>query len=220
VARVALLIGASGMVGGELLTCLLQSLAYAEVIAWVRRPLNVRHPKLTQRVVDFDRLAGPTPEPVRADDVFCCLGTTIGKAGSQAAFRRVDLQYPLQVGRLAKASGAQRYLIVTSMGADPHSRIFYNRVKGEVEAELCALGLPALHIFRPSLLLGERPETRVGEAIGSVLARAMAPLMLGGLRKYRPIKGRTVARAMLCTALDNGAGTHVYLSDQIEAMGR
>lgn len=218
-ARVALVVGASGLVGSQLLTCLLESPDYDAVTLWVRRPLPVTHPKLSQQVVDFDGLAGPTPEPVRADDIFCCLGTTIGKAGSQAAFRKVDLDYPVQIGRLAKAAGAKRYLIVTAMGADPHSRIFYNRVKGEVEAGLSALGFPALHIFRPSLLLGERQEVRVGEAVGSVLARAIAPLMGGSLRKYRPIKGRTVARAMLAAALADGAGTHIYLSDQIEAMG-
>lgn len=212
--RTALIAGAGGLVGAALLEELLAAPAYGRVVALVRQPLLVTHPKLEQQVVDFGRLA--EGEPARpADDVYCCLGTTIRKAGSQAAFRRVDHDYPLALARLAQRQGARQYLIVTSMGADPHSRIFYSRVKGEVEAALRAMGLPGLHVFRPSLLLGQRRERRPGEALAAALSTVVAPLLAGPLRRYRPIPGAAVARAMLRVALQGAAGAHVYESDRI-----
>jgi uncharacterized protein YbjT (DUF2867 family) len=205
-------------VGGELLQILLASQAYGKVTALVRRPLPLTHPKLEQRVTDWDHLEDQA-DAFAVDDLFCCLGTTIKKAGSQAAFRKVDFDYPVALARLGKAQGLSQYLIVTAMGADAHSSIFYNRVKGEVEEAVGAVGLPSVQIFRPSLLLGDRPEFRFGERVAAVISRGMAPLMGGGLRKYRPIEGRTVAEAM-CRAALSGAqpGVRIYRSDEIAAL--
>ncbi|MGB8955302.1 MAG: oxidoreductase [Tumebacillaceae bacterium] len=215
----ALLLGASGLVGSSLLRLLLEGADYEKVTVFVRRELKLEHPKLVQRVVDFERL-GEFSAEFRVDDVFCCLGTTIRKAGSQEAFRKVDFTYPVECAKLAKAEGAERFLIITAMGANARSGIFYNRVKGEVEEALMGLHLPSLHIFRPSLLLGERAEMRVGESIGIKLAPVLGAVLVGPLRKYRAIEGRVVAKAMYRVAQGVDARVHVYLSDRIAEVGR
>lgn len=212
-ARTALIAGASGLVGGHLLRILLESPEYQQVTALGRRSLNLTHAKLNQQVVDFHHL---DPALFRVDDIFCCLGTTIKQAGSQAAFREVDLEYPLSLGRLAKAAGARTYLLVSSMGADTHSRFFYNRVKGEAEEGLKALSLPALHIFRPSLLLGQRQARRLGEEIATVIIKPFMGLM----GKYRPIAGVDVARAMYNVARREVPGIHTYESNGVAALAQ
>jgi uncharacterized protein YbjT (DUF2867 family) len=206
-------------VGGHLVRELVGRPEYSHVTVLVRRKLDFAHPKLTQRVVDFDHLE-THGDAFAVDDVFCCLGTTIKKAGSQPAFRKVDFDYPLAMGRLAKAQGARRFLIVTAMGANAGSSIFYNRVKGEVENALAELGLPALLIFRPSLLLGERQEQRFGESVAAAVTKVINPLMVGGLRKYRGIAGLTVARAMVAAADRASSGVQVFESDRVADLGR
>ncbi len=216
--RSALLLGATGLVGRSCLELLLQDDRYATVHALTRTPLSQQHPKLRSHVVPFAELARAVAE-LAASDVFCCLGTTIKKAGSEAAFRQVDYEYPLIAARSAAQSGARQFLIVTALGADPGSRIFYNRVKGEVERAICELPLATVHVLRPSMLLGERSEQRVGEAIGQVAMRALQPLMLGGARKYRPIAGETVARALLALAHQDRPGRHIHESDELQRLG-
>jgi len=195
----ALIAGATGLVGGYVLRCVLAHPSYSRVEILVRRASPVHDPKLTQRIVDFEHLdAGATK--IAADDVFCCLGTTIRKAGSREAFRRVDYDYPLALARFASATGARKFLMVSALGADPKSSVFYNRVKGEVEQSIAATGLPETYFFRPSLLTGPRAESRPGEKIAAVVGKVIAPLLLGGLRKYRPIHADTVAGAMVYAA--------------------
>lgn len=210
--RRALIAGATGLVGGELLRILLDRPEYDRVLSIGRRSLNLTHPKLTQRTVDFDRLS-EAADAFQVDDVYCCLGTTIKKAGSQAAQRRVDYEYPLAMARLAAAQGAGQYLLVSSMGADSHSRFFYNRVKGDVEAAVSAAGVPAVQIFRPSLLLGDRQEVRMGERIAVWLSPLYGPLFPA---KYRPIQARDVAQAMVNSALTGAApGVQIHENDRI-----
>jgi len=151
--------------------------------------------KLHERVVDFSALGPADVAPV--DDVFCAIGTTMKKAGSREAFRHVDFELPLRVAELATSVGAKRIALVSSVGASARSSNFYLRTKGELEDALAALPLAALHVFRPSLLLGDRAESRPGEAIASVLSRATRGLLVRGLRKYRPIDADLVARAMV-----------------------
>ncbi|HYF93692.1 MAG TPA: NAD(P)H-binding protein [Symbiobacteriaceae bacterium] len=209
--------GATGLVGGELLNLLLEQPEYERVVALVRRPLSRSHPKLAQAVVDFDRLEEQA-EAFRVDDVYCCLGTTIKKAGSQAAQRRVDFEYPLTMARLAAGAGARRYLLVSSIGADTKSAIFYCRLKGEVEAAVAAAGVPAIHIFRPALLLGHRQEHRPGERIAVALSPLYAPFLPA---RYRPIAARDVAQAMVNVALGaDEAGTRIYLNDEVQRLAR
>lgn len=211
--RVALLVGATGLIGSQLLTKLLHSPFYSKVIALTRTPLTVRNTKLKEVIFDFDR---PDASQVMADDIFCCLGTTIKKAGSREAFRKVDYEYPLKIAKLAKLNGAQKYLIVTAMGADPKSGIFYNRVKGEVEQELKGLDYESLHILRPSLLLGDRKESRAGEKIGEILATVFKPIMLGPLKKYRAIDSEKVANAMMLLARNSENGIFVHDSGALQ----
>ena len=212
-AKNALLAGATGLVGGYLLRRLLAHPSYARVEILVRRELPIRDPKLTQHIVEFARLSDGAPG-VAPDDVFCCLGTTIRKAGSEEAFRRVDYDYPLALARLTKAAGAGKFLMVSALGADPKSAVFYNRVKGEVEQAFAAIGLPSVYFFRPSLLTGPRAEHRPGERVGIAVGMLIAPLLIGGLRKYRPIHADCVAAAMVYAA-NHDVAVGVIESDAI-----
>lgn len=197
----AVLLGAAGLVGSRLLTLLLAEESCTSVTVIVRRPIPQADKKLTVIVEeDFGRLADHAAV-FGADAVFCCLGTTIRTAGSQAAFSRVDLDYPLAAARLAAAAGAGSYHLISSLGADPASRVFYTRVKGLAEQGVARCGIPHVSLYRPSLLLGERPEKRFGEGLAAGLFRTLPFVFSGPLRRYRPIQADTVARAMLADAL-------------------
>lgn len=217
---VALIAGATGLVGGHCLDGLLESPDYDRVIALTRRPLTQRHAKLDQHLVDFEQLGREGTIFPAADDVFCCLGTTIKTAGSQAAFRQVDFVYVVALAGQALGRGARQFLLVSSLGANPGSRIFYSRVKGETEAAIAALSFEGRHIFRPSILTGERVEHRPGERAGIAAMRGVSFAMIGPLRKYRPIAARTVARAMIRVARQAPRGVNIYESNDIERLGR
>lgn len=210
----ALLVGATGLVGSEVVKILLHSTKYQSVTVLTRRLLPLKHPKLEQIITDFDQL-DQYKQHVRVDDVYCCLGTTIKTAGSQEAFKKVDFTYPLELAQLTKTAGAQNFFIITAMGADPNSKVFYNRVKGEVEAELKKIGFATLHIFRPSLLLGERKEFRLGEKIGVILSPVLSFLMVGSFKKYKPIHAKDVAMAMYQASQRTESGSFTHESDEI-----
>lgn len=216
--KTALIAGASGLIGSLLLPLLLASDRYAKVVVVTRRPLPQVHPKLEQRVLDFDELEEYSMGLI-ADDVYCCLGTTMRQAGSKEAFYRVDYLYVVKLAALTARNFASQLLVVSAMGADLESRIYYNQVKGEMEAAVRQTPFRAIHFFRPSLLLGDRPEKRLGEQLGSFLLRVLNPLLLGPLRNYRAIPAAAVARAMLRAAEDDGGGIKVHLSDEIARVG-
>lgn len=216
--RTALLVGATGLVGRHVLDRLLAEPAYGTVTVLVRRSLGRSDPRLAERVVDFDRLASAHAGDVRGEDVYCCLGTTIKVAGSQEAFRRVDHDYVVEAARLARANGARRFALVSSVGADAGAGNFYLRVKGETERDVGALGYETLEVFRPSFLMGERGEKRAGEAAGIAVARAVSGALFGGLRKYRPVDAGAVARAMVAALARGEPGTHVRAFDEIAAL--
>ena len=209
--RTALLVGATGLVGSFLLRRLLACGAYARVTVWVRRKLEQVHPKIRCEVVNFERLH---ERRVEAEDVFCCLGTTIKKAGSQAAFRQVDYDYPVALAIAAAGGGARRLLVVSALGANPDSRVFYSRVKGEMEIAVKAAGVPTTIFFRPSLLSGRREEVRRGERIGEAIGKVLGPL----LGKFRPIHADIVAAAMLRAALEDRL-SEVIVSGDIRKLG-
>jgi uncharacterized protein YbjT (DUF2867 family) len=206
----ALIVGATGLIGNLLTHHLAESSAYEKVKVLVRHSLGWQHPRLQEVQYDFDQ---PNGLLAQADDVFCCLGTTMNKAGSKAAFRKVDYQYPLDVARLALGSGARQFLLVSSMGANPTSRFFYNQVKGELERDLTALSYPTLLIFRPSLLLGDRPEVRLGERIGATVMKLLNPIIPA---KYKGVRADSVARAMYSTAQQGLTGKHLFESDVLQ----
>jgi uncharacterized protein YbjT (DUF2867 family) len=216
--RTALLLGATGLVGRHCLALLLEDGRYERVRVLARRSPTLRHPRLDVEIVDFDRLHAHA-DLFAVEDVFCCLGTTIRAAGSREAFRRVDYQYPLESAQLAASRGAEQFLVVTAMGADPASRVFYNRVKGELERDLATAGLATTVAARPSLLLGDRQEDRPAERLGEVLLRLAGPLLVGPLRKYRAIHAETVARALLRLAGEPRTGLRVVESDVLERLG-
>jgi uncharacterized protein YbjT (DUF2867 family) len=209
---VAVIAGTTGLVGNLLLDLLLNDERYARVIALSRKPLDRQHPKLQNLVVDFDRLEEYAAQ-LKADDVFCCLGTTIRQAGSQAAFRKVDFDYPLSLARVTKEQGAKQYLLVTALGSDKASSIFYNRVKGEVQEAISLVGFDSYHIFQPSMLLGDRKESRTGEGVGKAVMTALDFLIP---KKYKAIEAVKVARGMLAVAKQNQAGTHFHVSVELQ----
>ncbi len=215
----ALIAGASGLVGGELLAQLLAATEYDRVVAVGRRPLDVDHPKLVAVTVDFAALEKPGAD-LQCDDAFCCLGTTIRAAGSRDAFRAVDHAAVLAFAWAAQRAGARRFFVVSALGADAASRVFYNRVKGETEDALAVLDFATLAIFRPSLLLGRRARPRTGERLLAAILWLVDPLLVGRLRKYRSIQAAVVARAMMrCSFGRPGQGRLTFNSDEIQDLG-
>ncbi|MBT2569955.1 NAD-dependent epimerase/dehydratase family protein [Planococcus sp. ISL-110] len=213
--KTALLAGASGLVGNELLHILLDSPHYRGVKILVRRPLDMEHEKLEQVITDFDKL-DHYAKHFDVDDVYCCLGTTIRKAGSQDDFKKVDYEYPLRMAEMAKSQQAKNFLIITALGADAESKMFYSRIKGQLQVRLKKVGLTALHIFQPSLLLGDRQEFRLGEKAATVLSPAISKLLRGKMKKYKPVEARNVALAMYEVAQIERTGNYTYPSDRIE----
>ncbi len=213
--KTALLVGATGLIGNHCLHFLLEDERYSSVVALVRKKIPLEHSKLKQHVVNFEKL-NESASLLKADDVFCCLGTTIKQAGSQAAFKKVDYEYPVEVAQLAQQQGAKQFLIVTAIGANKSSLVFYNRVKGEVEESVKKIPFQAIHIFQPSLLLGERTEKRAGEKAGTFLYNLTAPLFLGPLKKYKAIEGCAVAGAMVTCANKKSKGVFIHESNEIQ----
>lgn len=220
-ARTALILGATGIVGRHCLETLLADPSYGRVISIGRRKTGTSHPKLREIETPLDQLEKiPAAKIGIIDAAFCCLGTTQAKAGAQDVFRRVEVEYPRQAARLAKSCGAGQFLIVTAIGADARSPIFYNKVKGEVEAAVIAEGVASISIFRPSLLLGHRDEFRWKEKLGEPFMRLLALVMVGPARRLRPIEAETVARAMVRVAAKPRPGATIYTSDKIDEIGR
>ncbi len=197
--RAAALAGGTGLVGGCLLRELLEEREYGRIVALVRRPMLGWDARVEQRIADFENLDAMNGAAV--EDLYCALGTTIAKAGSKAAFRKVDHDYALSFARWGKARGARRFLLVSSVGAGARSSNFYLRVKGELENDVAALGFESLSIFQPSILVGVRMEERRGEALGIRVAVALQSVLVGPLAKYRPMPAERLARAMVKQAL-------------------
>lgn len=210
--KTALVVGATGLVGKELVHQLCAHPHYERVIALVRRPLDIKYPNLEQRLFNFD---APDMQLVEGDDFYCALGTTLKKAGSLAAQRRIDVEYPLEMGKLARQKGVKRYLLVSAIGANAQSGNAYLKMKGDLEEGLAALEFPLLVAARPSFLLGERAEFRLGERIGIGIAQAVGPLMRGPLLKYKGIEGAQVAKALIGAANSGWTGVHILEGDDL-----
>ena len=198
--RHALVAGATGLVGGLLVRQLLDSDAYERVTVLTRRKVAIAHSRLGQILSDYQNLEADLAE-AKFDDVFCCLGTTMKKAGDEQRFREVDHDYPLQIARITKRQGTRHFLVITAMGADRSSLFFYNRVKGELEKDLKFVDFPYLSIFRPSLLMGERDDLRPLESVSNQVLGLISPFMKGPLLRVKPISAEKVAKAMLHEAL-------------------
>ena len=211
-ARSAIVAGGTGLIGGALLQLLGGDARYRSVTSLVRRELPAPPGVAVQRA-DFERLDELVlPE---ADDAFCCLGTTRRVAGSAAAFRRVDLDYVVAFGKVAKRAGALRLMLVSSLGASSGSSFLYPRTKGECEAAVSAIGFSTLVIVRPSFLVGARPEARPAEAVALRAGRLLLPVLVGPLRRYAPVDALAVARTLVRAAAAAPAGITIIESDAI-----
>ena len=216
--RTALIAGATGLVGSLCLKQLLDDPAYAQVISISRRPASESHPKLVQKLVDFDNLSQLAP--IAANDAFCAMGTTNAKAGSQETYRKIDFGYSKAFAEFALAGGAQQFALVSSVGANARSRAFYLRTKGELEEAVKALTFKSVSIFQPSFLMGSRTEQRSGEGIGLALAKALQFAFIGGASKYRPIPASMVAAAMIAAVKRAEPGYRTYLFDDMQALAK
>ena len=215
----ALIIGSTGLTGSELVNLLLDSNDYTKVITFVKRDSGIKHPKLTQYVIDFDK-----PETYKdlvvGDDFFCAIGTTIKKAGSQDAFRKVDFEYPKQFAAFALDNKVKQFLIISSLNANAMSGNFYLKTKGEIQDFLKNCAFESVAVLQPSLLLGNRTEFRLGEKVGEFFMKAFSFVFQGNLKKYKPIEGKTVAKALLKIAQKNVKGFKIYESDVMQEIGQ
>ena len=205
--RTTLVVGATGLVGSEIVKQLVADPTVRRVILGVRRPIGGLGPRAEARVIDFDRIDAD-PSVFAVDQIFCALGTTIRQAGSQEAFRKVDFEYPLAIARAGLRQGARHFLLVSALGANSASSLFYNRVKGELEDQLRSLGYRAVTIARPSLLLGKRDEFRLFERLGMVIGEFIPG-------RYRPVHAAAVARSLVTAARIDAPGLHIVESDEI-----
>jgi uncharacterized protein YbjT (DUF2867 family) len=208
-----LLAGATGLVGRECLRLLLPDSAFGRIVVIARRPLSpdVRSPKLDTHIVDFDHL-NEHDQLFAVDALICALGTTIRRAGSRTRFRTVDYEYPLTFAKLGLAHGCKHFLLVSSLGANARSRIFYNRVKGELEDAIRGLGYQRLTIVRPSLLLGPRAQLRLGEEVAKRVTRWLGPMVP---RPYRPVEAHAVATTLVREARESAPGVRIVESSEI-----
>ena len=216
--KTALIIGSTGLIGSELLKILLESAEYASVVTFVKRDAGVKHPKLTQHIIDFDK-PETYKELVVGHDFFCTIGTTIKKAGSKKAFRKVDFEYPRQFAAFALQNKVPQYLIISSLGADAKSGNFYLKTKGEIQDFLKDCNFESVAVLQPSLLLGNRTEFRFGEKVGAFVMKLVSFAFVGKLKKYKAIHGNTVAKALYHLAQKNTKGFHIYESDVIQEIG-
>lgn len=211
----AIIIGASGLIGSNLTRLLLSDNGINEVVLLVRKPLSIQDPKLSQYVIDFDDKSSYS-KYIFGDAFYCCIGTTKAKTPDEDTYRRIDFQYPLDFARIARTQGVEQLHLVSALGADSQSYIMYNKLKGELEEALKQLNFSCLYIYQPSLLIGERQESRPAERIAGKLMRVLNPLLVGPLKKYRSIKAIKVAEAMLINTHKNLNGVYVFTSDKIK----
>jgi len=212
--KTALLLGATGMVGEQCLQQLLATDHYDKVITLTRKVLANKHPKHKNLIVDFDHLELSAAN-IKAEDVYCAFGTTIAKAGSQEAFRKIDVDYPLQIAKIAAKNGAQKFILVSSVGADSQSAVFYSKMKGVLEEAVSDLDFQSIVIFRPSILLGDRKEQRSGEAMGIALAKSLSFLFVGPLKKYQGTPVDLLAAQMVKWGTSEKTGVTIIENQEI-----
>ncbi len=214
--RKVLIAGASGLVGAEVLRELQTIPTIEKIVVLVRKPIENTNPLVHQMQVDFDNLAGSSVCFKDIDTVFCCLGTTIKIAKTKDAFRKVDYEYPMAIALLSVQQNVKNFLCITAMGADPSSSVFYSRVKGELERDISKCQIPSISFFRPSLLIGERKESRPAEKAGILFAKALSFLFIGPLKNYKGITVQKVAKAMVERGKHPVPGVQFVLSGEMQ----
>ncbi len=213
----AILIGASGLTGGLLLQKMLVDPVFSKIKLLTRRPLGIVHGKLEEAVINFEDEVAFSREVANADVLFCCVGTTQQKVkGDLAAYRKIDFDIPVQAARFCAQQHIPKYLLVSSVGASASSGNFYLRLKGETEAAVLSQSIPSIYIMRPSMLLGNHPETRWGEIIGQPLMRFFSLFLFGTLSKYKAIHANDVAQAMLHASKQTASGKFILEYKEIK----
>ncbi len=210
--KIALLFGSGGLTGNELLNQLLTDERYTCVKLFNRHSVNVRHNKVEEYIIDFNNLPAFS-QLLTGDVLFCCLGTTIRKAGTKEAFRLVDYEYIKQIAALASANGVSCCCVMSSIGANAKSSNFYLRTKGEMEEAVTTNKFDQKVFIRPSLILGNRKESRKGEKIGKALSVLISPLLIGGLSKYKPVQAKDIATAMRNLPCSSYTKPYAYYND-------
>lgn len=211
--QTAVVLGATGLIGSHVLEDLLNDDSFSTVKALVRRPLPFTHPKLQTLVTDFSNYEAYRQNLGRGDCIFCCIGTTNAKVkGDKRLYRTIDFDIPVNAARFGKEAGYNQFLLVSAIGANSKSRIFYSRLKGEVEEVIDSFQFRSFHLFQPSFLLGNRKEQRTGESIFKIIAKGLAFITPA---KYKPIEAAAVAKAMLKAAKEAKQGKHVYTYSEI-----
>ncbi|QNL51116.1 nucleoside-diphosphate sugar epimerase [Olivibacter sp. SDN3] len=211
----ALIYGASGLVGGYLLTYLIESVDFQKVILYTRKKIAINSPKIEQIIDGMEALKLHQKELI-ADHIFCCLGTTKNKTPDKDEYYKIDHDFPLMAAAIGLENGTKHFHLVSALGADQHSMIFYNKTKGELERDIKLLPFQSINIYQPSLLTGSRKEKRNVEEITEKIFYFINPLLVGSLKKYRSISAKTVAAAMFNQALNNNQGLHIFKSDEIK----
>jgi uncharacterized protein YbjT (DUF2867 family) len=213
----AVLAGATGLIGSELLKILLTAPEYDQILVVARKSTGFSHPKLKELLIDFDKLDDHAGE-INGHAVFCTLGTTKKKTPDMDTYRKIDHDYPVKLAQLAAKNGVEQYHLISSLGADPKASSFYLRFKGETEENVKLSGVKSIHIYEPSFITGDRKEFRPAEKILLGLFFVVNPLLIGGLKKYRSIPAKTIAQAMFNQSIKNNEGIHVYPSDKIKEL--
>jgi uncharacterized protein YbjT (DUF2867 family) len=215
----AVVLGGTGLVGQQLVQQLLTDRAFSKVRILVRRPVEISHPKLEVEIVDFQNLDEFKSKMGIGNCIFCCIGTTNKKVkGDKAEYRKIDYDIAVNAARMGKEAGFTSYLLVSAVGANTASSNFYLRLKGEVEKAIASVNFDSFHTFRPSMLLGERTESRLGETIGKGIMKTLSILLTGSFAKYKGIEDVTVAKAMIAAAKSHLKGFQIhYYSDMVKA---
>ncbi len=217
--QTAVVIGATGLIGGYVVQELLKDETFERVVLLVRKEYPIKHPKLTARIVDFNNPADYKDKLGAGNAIFSCVGTTQNKVdGDKEAYRKIDFDIPVTAAKLGKEAGFSTFLLVSAVGANAKSANFYLHLKGEVDEAVSSFGLDSVHILRPSVLLGKRNEYRFGEKIAQVVMSGISFLLRRSLRKYNPIEASIVAKAMLAAAKSEMPGDHIYEYDRIMAL--
>ena len=211
--KTALLFGASGLVGSHVLNQLISNNSYSKIKLFVRSSIDISDPKIEIIQTDFNNLENHR-EDIKGDDCFFCIGTTKQNSPDKSEYRRVELEVPKQIAQIAKSNSVNSFVFISSGYADPKSSGDYLKFKGEVEEELKRLNFPKLGIMRPSFLLGDRKEKRVGEKIGIFVFKVLSPLFLGPLKKMKPIHSATVAKVMIAITQNDSSKT-IFESNEI-----
>ncbi|WP_430908747.1 NAD(P)H-binding protein [Maribacter sp. 2-571] len=211
--KTAILLGATGLTGGHLLRLLLEDGRYSQIRLFSRRAIGFEHPKLVEFIGDLKNLAS-FKKDFAGNVVFCCIGTTKAKTPDKDAYRTIDLGIPVAAAELCKQNGIDTFVVLSALGADSKSAIFYNRVKGEMQDAVQRLGLTKTHIMQPSLIGGDRTEKRTGEWLGKLVMKGLDRLLVGPLKKYRTIHPQTIAKAMVWVA-NHQVEKQIIKSDEI-----